>query len=1497
MADTPQTLDEVDQYLKTKDYSQSAAPTGLSANPLVARNQAKLAGEFEQNRHNADRTTLGIVADAVGNETTANLLQSAAGAYVSGTESVGAMIESGLGFEGGYTLLAKAKEAAAADFTPEKFNPQFKKAMDELGPEYTGKLIYATDQADYDRRLALARSEKAAADRLSKDGLTGTAAQLIAGLLDPASLAAGAAGGEVAVLGAKLAQIQRASRIGNAVHGVGFGLSMTGAKDAVTARDVQPSEYLAAAALGGVLEGTFGRIAKNPALAQEAAATRKVGEALAQRVEQEAAVSQERIDLATGAKKYPTLELPGLPKRPEFPAELPKAANDLDPITRARAASHEMPTLEAANDTGGLKAANDVRAPEERVGGAANQNAPAVHAPEPEIGYKPQPKPTAADDFINALKGANENAKVLPKEVVNPALDQLRKLIPANEAGAAIGTAKIATAAPKVATIAEKDAMAAGAETAHPTNVHRYPEPKDAGPFKFLSGTAEKLALDKAGPVIQRLRAMGIDVRAHAGSFKDKLVSFATTDGKHVVLDAGHPLPASVLGHEEIHALVAKGGFEPGQYETLLQEAKDHGIYAAAKDSASVREYRRLGAKGAQLQKLIDEEAVAGLAQSGRPLSEAAQAIMDRIRSGELAQKIAERDGLQPPRMYDISERARNAPTAEERQFLSDTGLKDLKDSDVARTFTGWGYAPRLDIAGWLGASRNKVTRVIGDLLFNDTVGKIGHATNGFAAELVKTQLYQRLYNNYDRIAGVAYSEWAQTQGMNMWQMADRSTRKAFNELVGKVQRGLLKREDVDDNVVKAADAFDKHIAREMAEYLKNPLKDRGTVGRPVYGAQDLEPTENYFTRRFHQGRLNQMIADHGFDNVAQLVANAIRTSNPDLEETFIQRIATGYLDRAHRAANGVEEDLGLVLAAGKRDELAGMLREYGLSDQEIGYVTSKLIQDQGEAGVIPVLKKRTLLDEGATFTAADGREIKFSDMLVHDADEIAKTYLTRAAGRVALAQAVFKDPATGEVLINGITNDAEFEKLLKHASERGGELIGNGYNRQVIKEELDTLRWGYDRLLGRPMDNQQGQFAQAARLFRSTQLHKLINVGFSQMAEMSTILGSLGLKAALPHFGDAARTMFRSGSIDARVARNVLEEMEHIAVGVEGAHSLNWQHGIDTLEATQVGQSAAFKAAEQAFDTINKTVFKLSGMPQITDAQQKWAGAAIAQKIFNAGKSGFSKSDYARFGQLGLSREMLDKIGAQIAKHGETQPGLWSEKLKLLNLHKWDDREASAALQLALFRGSRKMIQSGDIGMSSRFMSDPVVQLVTQFKTFSIQGWANHTLYNLHQRDFAAAMTVVWGTLLGGSMYALQTQLQSVGRGDREKFLQDRLGTKGIVAGAFQRNPLTSILPMLYDSTVPHLTNTKSVFDTRGSGNASSIWLSPPALGAIDALTSGVGGAVQSMVGGRQMSQGEIRSAASIVPFSQWIPVQQVLSSMIANRPTKAPKPTDIGN
>src|SRR6478609_5861640 len=124
-------------------------------------------------------------------------------------------------------------------------------------------------------------------------------------------------------------------------------------------------------------------------------------------------------------------------------------------------------------------------------------------------------------------------------------------------------------------------------------------------------------------------------------------------------------------------------------------------------------------------------------------------------------------------------------------------------------------------------------------------------------------------------------------------------------------------------------------------------------------------------------------------------------------------------------------------------------------------------------------------------------------------------------------------------------------------------------------------------------------------------------------------------------------------------------------------------------------------------------------------------------------------------------------------------------------------------------------------------FFSSEMGKMLFQFRAFMMAAYTKQFLYGINMRDWETFVAFSSSMALGGAVYAGQSYLQSIGRSDQQKFLDDRLSEKKIAAAAFQRAGFASFLPLGADSVLA-MGGMPALFDTRAS-SLSSKWFGNP--------------------------------------------------------------------
>jgi hypothetical protein len=236
----------------------------------------------------------------------------------------------------------------------------------------------------------------------------------------------------------------------------------------------------------------------------------------------------------------------------------------------------------------------------------------------------------------------------------------------------------------------------------------------------------------------------------------------------------------------------------------------------------------------------------------------------------------------------------------------------------------------------------------------------------------------------------------------------------------------------------------------------------------------------------------------------------------------------------------------------------------------------------------------------------------------------------------------------------------------------------------------------------------------------------------------------------------------------------------------------------------------------------------------------------------------------------------MLDRISSSIRKSASFD----GKRLQKMNWNQWEDRQAAAAFQMAAFRFARQAVQENELGNMALWMSHPVAQTLLQFRTFQMAGWAKQTMYGLNHLDHKTVAGWTTSSFTAGLVFIARTHLASVGRSDREKYLQERLSVEKIAAAGVQNGSWATLIPMGID-TGRTAFGQEGWFNTRTSDQASDIWGGSPTIGFLNDVHK-LPGTLTDLVTGNG-SQADARKAFSLVYLQNNLLISNLFSALIS--------------
>ncbi|PBB68141.1 hypothetical protein CK228_13610 [Mesorhizobium sp. WSM4312] len=830
--------------------------------------------------------------------------------------------------------------------------------------------------------------------------------------------------------------------------------------------------------------------------------------------------------------------------------------------------------------------------------------------------------------------------------------------------------------------------------------------------------------------------------------------------------------------------------------------------------------------------------------------------------------------------------------------FLNEDGLGLLQDKDFEKTFGG---RFRVDLSARMQEDANPLVKAAAGLV-QDGTGKANGAINAISASEDMTRLFEEKMIYHQQVYTTQLRDFASraAKGTGKDQI-ERDFNRKIDAFIRDRASGRTER--YDPAVVKAANKQTELYA-DALELMKNPYMREGIAdARPVLNADAVKADKHFAPRFWDSPKLIEARKMFGPDAISNLVGRAMKSANTALDDTLIERTSKAFtnaiLDRAH----GLDDVTHFNLSQGNLDALLEMLEgHYGLVKEDTDALrwqfAGKSLKgtDKGADGH---LKTRLLLDEQMSHTMKNQltgtmEELKLSDLFSTDARANFTRYMRSTMGRVSLARYRYIDPVTKEVLINGITSDGDWNKYMKLVALKNADLISAG---KITKAEAATsvkrMEFAYASILGRPTNTMDATNAGwTLRMIRKFNFARIMNqVGFAQLSEIGMPIASLGWKASLSQAPALRRVLTDDGA--SILKSGLADDLEAImGVGADRLlHSSNYN--LEDLTHIYDEPTKTWKdVVERGLNKANKFTSEVSGLTQANVMLERWTAAAIIQRFSDMAHGGKAFSA-KRLADLGLTKDMNDRVMAMFKTDGnfEHETGfITGRKVTRAHFDKWADKEAREAFIQAAHRLSRQVIQKNDIGNMAMWMSHPLAKIFMQFRTFMVGAYAKQTLKALNMRDPMAFHQLMMTSGLATASYVAQMKLQAMGRADKDKFLEERLSAKNLMAAGFARAGMSSIIPMLVDSGLYASGNNALFSYTRTTGQASNMVFGNPTFGGFDDFTQATRG-VAGLFREGDWSQDEARTLTRILPFGNALPITMGLNAAISDLPKHPPR------
>lgn len=810
-------------------------------------------------------------------------------------------------------------------------------------------------------------------------------------------------------------------------------------------------------------------------------------------------------------------------------------------------------------------------------------------------------------------------------------------------------------------------------------------------------------------------------------------------------------------------------------------------------------------------------------------------------------------------------------------------------------TTTALAQAPRFDMAGRSGQSKNPLVRALGNVFGFDATGRVGpdgeRATQAVSVGEMQARLQRGFAAHVYDVARPQFDEWAKANGYSyFW---DRIPGGSAWRQFGQEVYAYIGDRRVDADAYHAAqvkrvgDALRDVYARLQEGNLRPRDYAPNNPGKPLAGWENAVKDAFYQPRKW---KVSKILAVDGAGRTFQdWVEGALLSAHPELGDKA-GTIARGMFKNLVGREYGIDEFMMMARNGATADVMRASMKEIGMADDEIEEVLARLPKG-GKPGFT-----HYKLDLDDSFVLKD--QYRLADFVEDNAFDLFENYNRRATGWWALGTAQIANKE-GKVLLDGIRSAKEFEDLLHAVKDRG--LAAGQTPEQIAKDEA-LLREQFDRIRGVPRDGAGNTVDKALELARN----------------VSTMLfgGSFGLSA----LGDAGRLM-SLGSVRAFI-QHIPAFRQMIDMGGERTYrraltrDLNAIHayhnefrpfstGFDADQGLMTASEGALGKVLGATRVGADAVVRLSGMPAINRRIKEWAAGIMTQRLYDNAKRVFdrlgdaeidlsrlSAAERERMKWFGLDDDMLKRVLTQLREHAEAVPGFVGDRVHRLHPEKWDDPEALNAFVTAIQRAAgRASMEQDVIGSGTVFDRSPVFRSLLQLRRFSLNAWHQNILHAGAMRDGEAFADVVASTFTAAMLYVARTHMKAAAADDPEDYRRKHFSTRAIAAATFELSAYSSLLPALVDTIGMNFIGADPLFGYRNSGLPSNGIFGNPTFATTDAILQAPGAAIRPIVTGRPRSQQEWRQMLGIIPFQNNFAVQSAIGAMTHDAPKRPPK------
>ena len=757
-------------------------------------------------------------------------------------------------------------------------------------------------------------------------------------------------------------------------------------------------------------------------------------------------------------------------------------------------------------------------------------------------------------------------------------------------------------------------------------------------------------------------------------------------------------------------------------------------------------------------------------------------------------------------------------------------------------------------VASYILTSKNPVMRGLGLRFLENPQG------GGFASKTAS--ILSDVNNNIIRHAegnrmNDGWDMWLKEQGLSPLEYLKTANVERFNnEVFSAIAKGIP---DGTPPSVKLA-------AEGIADKLQKGLELRKAAGES--GFEHVKSARDYIPILFDGPKIASSVAKFGNERVVQLLSKGYQSGRYGLGKKSADAIADMQVRRAMDSTLTSRMSFEKVVSQADRAAFIEGLKKAGVPD----HVIDDFIEGQDLADIASSISNRARASMGINTQAQlDGMTVQ--DMLKTNVSEIADNYGKEAAAGAAMARM-------------GFTTRAQVMEAID-AAERVGRNMGLPAGQ--VSDEANQLRDAVKLIYGNTLDDDptSGMVRATRRAREVTTITRLNQMSFAQFSEAARGLVKMGLGTILKSIPATSFLRSRKARVGGKAHQPLKEpELREIEENLGYIGEDNWLTGWATRHE-EFGESPetinkVSGLLDKALALGSRANIVLSGFKAVQGGMEKVMVRAIAKRLKEhlSGGRVLPKRD---LDEIGLSEDVMKRL----KRHFDDNPR-WDDyngnKVRMLNFDAMepDLKEITA---MAIRRMQGRLVQRHFVGDEGIWMHKWWGKAISQFKGFSIVSMEKQLIHDVRGDKLQAAQIFAWSTFLGLIAYSTQMGMQSVGRADRDKFLDEKFSDQNMAYGVFNKLPQVASLGLGADAmgTLGLLPKSLSQAPGRTGYNQMDAGSIVPAIGMMGDYAKFISKASDYATGADDVSTREVvGNFMRLVPLANAIGIGQAVKASV---------------